>query len=78
MSDLFIKNCMLENGEKVDILILKGKIADISSFIQGVSESIPEIDAEGWQSQEEWVEVILSFFVKIVGPYFVSKLSMAI
>ena len=48
MSDLFIKNCMLENGEKVDILILKGKIADISPFIQGVSESVPEIDAEGW------------------------------
>ena len=48
MSDLFVKNCMLENGEKVDILILKGKIADVSPFIHGVSESVPEIDAEGW------------------------------
>ena len=50
MSDLFIKNCMLENGEKVDILILKGKIADISPFIHAVSESVPEIDAEGWHA----------------------------
>ena len=48
MSDLFIKNVVLENGKNSDILILNGKISDIGPSIKNVSGDIEIIDANGW------------------------------
>ena len=56
MSDLFIKNSVLENGQKADILIINGKIAEVSSSIDDISDGIPEIDAGGWLASPPFID----------------------
>ena len=56
MSDLFIKNSVLENGQKADILIINGKIAEVSSSIDDISDGIPAIDAGGWLASPPFID----------------------
>ncbi len=56
MSDLFIKNTVLENGQNADILIINGKIAEVSSSIEGISDDTPKIDADGWLASPPFID----------------------
>ena len=48
MSDLLVKNAGQASGDKLDLLIRNGVIADVGSTIDGVADDFPVIDAEGY------------------------------